>query len=189
MTYNEAGWLCENGKKLWNESHGGEPYLTHSASNKALFGESFIVVDLGAPTSIASIGCHCGSGRWGTAVNKVEFFFTDQYPLTPGITDDWKYIFNSTASASTSETTDGYKNAHTKMTIYDATVNWTSIGERKQLAWYWQRDYNAHVPYNKIGVYPKARYIKVQIKSWGGDRGVLSDIWVTRVKSVDGQPL
>ena len=36
---------------------------------------------------------------------------------------------------------------------------------------------------------PKARYIKVQIKSWGGDRGVLSDIWVTRVKSVDGQPL
>jgi hypothetical protein len=75
------------------------------------------------------------------------------------------------------------------MTTYDATVNWTSIGERKQLALYWQRDYNAHVPYNKIGVYPKARYIKVQIKSWGGDRGVLSDIWVTRVKSVDGQPL
>ena len=189
MTYNDAGWLCENGKKLWNESHGGEPYLTHSASNKATFGESYIVVDLGAPTSIASIGCHCGSGRWGTAVNKVEFFFTDQYPLTPGITEDWKYIFNSSASASTSETTDGYKNAHTKMTTYDATVNWTSIGERKQLAWYYQRDYNAHVPYNKIGVYPKARYIKVQIKSWGGDRGVLSDIWVTRVKSVDGQPL
>lgn len=189
MTYNEAGWNCNNGKTLWNESHGGEPYLTHSSANKDTFGESFIVVDLGVPTSIASIGCHCGSTRWGTAVNKVEFFFTDDYPLTPGITDDWKYIFHSTSDSSTSETTDGYKNAHTKMTTYDATVDWISIGERKQLAWYWLRDYNAHVPYNKIGVYPKARYIKVQLKSWGGDRGALSEIWVTRVKSVDGQPL
>ena len=192
MTFNEGGWLCENGKKLWNESHGGEPFLTHSANNKTnglAFGDAYIVVDLGEPTTIASIGCHCGSSAWGKAVNKVEFFFTDQYPLLPDITDYWKYIFNSSASSSTSETTEGYKTAHAKMTAYDATVDWISIGERKQLAWYYQRDYNAHVPYNMIGVYPKARFIKVQLKSWGGDRGSLSEIWITRVKSVDGMPL
>ena len=119
----------------------------------------------------------------------MEFFFTDKYPLTPGITDDWQYIFNSANNSSTSESTDGYKNAHAKMLAYDATVDWISLGERKQLPWYYQRDYNAHMPYNKVGVYPKARYIKVQIKNWSGDRGVLSEIWVSRVKSVDGQPL
>lgn len=192
MTFNEAGWICDNGKKLWNESHGGEPFLTHSANNKTGglgFGEAYIVVDLGELTSIASIGCHCGSSAWGKSVNKVEFFFTDQYPLLPGITDYWRYILNSSANSSTSETTEGYQTAHAKMTAYDATVDWISIGERKQLAWYYQRDYNAHVPFNKIGVYPKARFIKVQLKSWGGDRGALSEIWVTRVKSVDGQPL
>lgn len=192
MTFNEAGWLSENGKKLWDGSHEGELFMTHSNSNKTgglAYGDAFIVVDLGVPTSIACIGCHCGSSRWGTAVNEVEFFFTDKYPLTPGITDDWQYIFNSANNSSTSESTDGYKNAHAKMLAYDATVDWISLGERKQLPWYYQRDYNAHMPYNKVGVYPKARYIKVQIKNWSGDRGVLSEIWVSRVKSVDGQPL
>lgn len=192
MTHNELGAASEGGSKLWNgvteyeAKDNNAPFRSYSKAKVEEYGAPYVVVDLGEMTSVASIGCQTGSEAFGALVKEVEFFIADQPVISPGYSKEWSAIFTS------DESSDTYKEHHAKMTVFDNDVKWISLGVAKHFGWYYQMPMYIHVPFSQIGTLPKTRYIKVVLNNYGANassKGVITEIYVNRVASVDGNPL
>lgn len=150
-----------------NDSHGGH------------YGNPYVVIDLGKPYFIGSLGAF---SKWDVRAGGANFYITTDEKVDASLSDnDWNILLGYQGEG------DAYEELHNRLKTYDKTVNWTKASTIKftEDGMQWGDLSNAILDEKA-----KVRYVKMEaLPSGNSDRTAIWEFFMKQVTAIDDKPI
>lgn len=181
------------------DGEGWMGYINDGFPNSQNMGKPYVVMDLGSNVMISEVGVQVGynSGWYDTMPLGVDFYISENTLIDPKITDtEWNLLNAAGNYGNENALSQDYVNLHNRLLEFDSQIEWVKIGSISGLlptanfiGQYWVK-----VPQSILSKQIIGRYLKVVPTPAGpeltsGDRTKIHELYVRKVKEIDGNPI
>lgn len=174
-------------------------YINDGFPNSQNLGQPYVVMDLSSSVMVSEIGVQVGyeGGWYDTMPLGVEFYVSDNAIIDPKLTDTEWNLLNAVGNYGNETTlSEDYVNLHNRLREFDSQIEWVKVGTISGLlptanftGQYWVKVSQSILSKQIMGRYLKVVPIPAGPEFTTGDRTKIHELYVRKVKEIDGNPI